>query len=556
MLESATGKPHSLRDAASRLPFTALVTLGISLATVYLLSLFRHAGTRVANAGPAELYAGAVLLIGFGLVFSYVRYDQFGKLLSTLTRWCSAGLAVLLLFEPPDLVLSFASADWQQNAVAQLFWPALLFAVLGYFRPSFVVFAATYLISVRYLITPISGFKGATLDIRYLVEMGQYLSMAAVALYVADRLLARNADAPNWFDRKGLEICIAFNAIAFHFGNYFWSGVAKLAAGPSIVSWIVENETETNIIMAMEKGVFLFAAWPLLVEVIYNVFAALRPFANAFVLVTQFLAIVAVFKRSWIILASLAYDALHIGLFILGGLFFWPWVWINVAVLLAVRNYAGKSIPMIAIASCVLVIVLGRVAGWNHFAYLAWYESNAVRSSWVEAVTEDNEAVRLPSSFFGTMSYTVSHGRIDYGERPGHYSASAWSAMPYSEFKKRQPCVPPADLAASRQSNELAERRLARSAMASSQDDELVRRFVRARHDQVMMRLDDDGRFNPYLRFHHHPSNPWLYPAYNQLDLRSVDHYRLVTQSVCLRMDGGTLDREVFFETTVPIDVH
>ncbi len=539
---------------AALLTTPALAALGLSLATVVVQSFVHAAVAATPRLGPFGLYGAAALLITFGAAFGCVRYGRFSPLFATLTRWCSAGLAVFLLFEPPDLVLAFEDGAWQLAAVERLYWPALAFAVLGFFRPSFVLFAASYIIAVRYLIEPITGYRGATLDIRYLVEMGQYLSICAVALFFAKYRFERSPEnAPRWLDLGTLELCIAFNAIAFHFGNYLWSGVAKLAAGPDITSWLLENPTEVNILLAIEKGAFVFAAWPNLTQAIYDGFSTLRPLSNAFVLVTQALAVVAVLRKYWIVLASLAYDALHIGLYLLGGLFFWPWVWINVAVLLAVRKHVARKIPAVAVASCVIVMVLGRPLDIAHFAYLGWYETNAVRSSYIEAQLDNGDWVRLPSAYFGTLSYSVSHGRIDYGPREGHYAASAWSAVPYHDFAARRGCVPPDEIAGESAAGKRD--RLVRADNAVAGEDELLTRFVRSRHAEVMTRLGDDGRYNPYLRIHHHPSNPLLYPEFNAVDMREVRRYRLVTESVCLSLEDGRLVRDRLASSSLLINL-
>jgi hypothetical protein len=344
---------------------------------------------------------------------------------------------------------------------------------------------------------------------------------------------------------RTLEICVGFNAIAFHFGNYFWSGVAKLAAGPTMMSWILENPTENNVLLALEKGVFVFGAWPDVTNFIYHGFSALRPFSNTFVLITQFLAIFAVLRRQWIIGASLAYDALHIGLYLIAGLFFWPWVWINVGVLLAVRSFSRETIPAVAKASCILVIALGGMLGWISFARLAWYESRAIRSPFFEVQAPHGEWLRVPISYFGSLSYTVSHGHMDTSRQSGHYVVSNWGAVPYNEFKRAQGCRNPTQFQV--ESPETQAEREAR--------EQLVTKFVRAQHRKVLTRVDENGWYNFYLRAHHHPTNPLLYRDFNRLDLRKVKSYRLVTQSVCLSLEGGHLKRQVFNQYVTEIHV-
>jgi hypothetical protein len=53
------------------------------------------------------------------------------------------------------------------------------------------------------------------------------------------------------------------------------------------------------------------------------------------------------------------------------------------------------------------------------------------------------------------------------------------------------------------------------------------------------------GPVSYYFRSHHHPSNPLLYPQFNELDLGKVTAYDLVVVSECLRMTPHGLDRRV-----------
>lgn len=521
----------------------ALILLAVSLATVFLQYLVRLGVHQSAELAAPGFHAAVLVQCAFGLGLSFVRYAELGGFLTTLTRSCALGLAVLLIAEPTDVTPSLTEAAWRHESLQHLYWPALAFAVLGYIRPSFIFLPAWYVITVRYSQVAFTGFSGGTLDIRYLVEMAQYLSLMTVALALARRWAA--LDQSRKLDDSALQYCIGFNAIAFHFGNYLWAGIAKIAAGPSVFSWTLENETETVILLALEKGTFLFAQWPALTEAVYQSFAAIRPAANAFVVLTQLFAVVAILRRRWMIIASLAYDALHVGLFLLQGLFFWPWVWINVAVLLAVRRLPDQAVPPVARVSSVLVMTLLGFAGWMQYSWLAWFESNAIRVPFLEVQAPEGDWARVPHSFFGTDSYGVSHSKIDNSVQPGHFTQAAWGGLPYDEFKRRAGCRNPAELPAQRPESD-AER---------ARREDLATRFVRARHREVLTRVDDEGRYNPYLRFHHHPSNPLLYAGFNQLDLRQVSTYRLVTQSVCLRLRNGRLERQVFSEYELKIDV-
>src|SRR5262245_6586465 len=517
--------------------------LAASLATIVVQCLVRLGTQQAATLDIVPFYGVAIAQCVFGLAFASVRYAELGPFLTALTRGCSLGLAFFLLVEPTDITLTLGDSAWRFSALNGLYYPAVAFAILGCLRPSFILFPACYVITVRYAMAGITGFQGATLDIRYLVEMAQYLSLTTVALVV----WKRNAGpGTKWMlERDALKYCLGFNAIAFHFGNYFWAGIAKVGAGPSVLSWSLENATENVILQAMEKGTFIFAQWPAVTEAIYQSYAAVRPFANAFVVLTQLFAVVAILRRRWTILASIAYDALHVGLYLLQGLFFWPWVWINVVVLQAMRRLPDDAVPPVARVSSVLVMTLCGFAGLMQFSWLAWFESNTFRLPFVEVQAPGGDWIRVPNSFFGTDSYSVSHGKIDVGVRAGQYTPSAWGGLPYEEFKRREGCQDPAGLPVAN----------AETPAERARREMLATRFLQARHREVLTRVDGEGRYNPYLRFHHHPSNPLLYGAFNQLDLRQVRNYRVVTQSVCLGLRDGRLQRRVMSEDDLVIDV-
>ena len=71
-----------------------------------------------------------------------------------------------------------------------------------------------------------------------------------------------------------------------------------------------------------------------------------------------------------------------------------------------------------------------------------------------------------------------------------------------------------------------------------------------------MERVDENGHYDTYLRSHHHPSNPWMYDAFNSLDLRKIKRYRLLTQSVCMSMSDGRLAERVIKEDSVNIEIN
>ena len=79
-----------------------------------------------------------------------------------------------------------------------------------------------------------------------------------------------------------------------------------------------------------------------------------------------------------------------------------------------------------------------------------------------------------------------------------------------------------------------------------------ISRFIRAHH---MKRLKATWPLSFYVRSHHHPSIPWLYHDFNNLDLATVTRYRVVVQSVCMKMVGGQVDEREIKRDEIYIDV-
>jgi hypothetical protein len=70
-----------------------------------------------------------------------------------------------------------------------------------------------------------------------------------------------------------------------------------------------------------------------------------------------------------------------------------------------------------------------------------------------------------------------------------------------------------------------------------------VGHFIRAHHAKMKVREELLGRNSFYFRSHHHPSNPYLFLDFNQLNMNEVAGYNLVVESVCHRMNRGKVEK-------------
>lgn len=463
--------------------------------------------------------------VGVALALHRVRYADFVPVLSICVRSSAFGLLVLLVLEPVDFTLANPAAAGAFQYVEVGYWFAVLVAGLSILRPSAVPAVAVYVASSRHLVEPISTLDLSMLDVRYMLDMALYLSVMGI-------LLTRIApSARGYFASPQRQEEVVFVAIGLHLGNYFWSALAKLSLGPEWWTWIFENSTYNVLLFSLQSGTLPIGAWPSLVSTVFEAQRALVVPLNAAILGFQLIAVVCVLHRTWLKAATYFYDLLHVGIWVLGGLFFWPWIWNNVTVLLAMRRLPG-AISTSAKAACCFTILLGApLWPFHQSAFLGWFDVADARQIYFEAVTPDG-AEKVPASFFLSHSYAVSHGYMDMVAHVGQFPHLRWgsSSHDYERLRTSGGCPAPVVTLDPGEAESAAEKtnRLDR-----------VARFVRAHHAKMLERQNAFGQGSFYWRLHHHPSNPLLFDGFNRLDLRNVTGYRLVVESVCHSLNEG-----------------
>ncbi|RYZ02958.1 MAG: hypothetical protein EON61_15690 [Alphaproteobacteria bacterium] len=475
-------------------------------------------------------------------IFHNVRYAEFSSLLRACTRASAIGLIAFLVIEAPDFSLANPEFADALTYVQIGYWVALACAVASLFRPAFIIPVAIYILSTRLLVGHISGLPISIIDIRYMLDMALYLAIFGIfAVRIAPML------GP-WFASPDRQSEIVGVAMGLHLANYFWSGIAKLAIGPTPWYWIFENQTSNQIPYTLESGILPIGHIPWLTQLSYDVMSFLNTPLNAAIVVVQLFAIICVLRVGWLKIASLLFDALHIGIYIFGGLFFWPWIWNNVTVWWAARSTGKAGLSNKTKLACIATMLLGFPAlNMNPAAWLAWYDVADARQIYFEAVKQDGTTIKVPSAFFITHSYSVSHGYMGYFPVDGQYEATPLaSTETLVRNEKSGDCVDPRTLPPEHKV-ETADERNNRQATLG--------RFLASHHAKMLDREASVGRGSWYVHAHHHPSNPFLYDQFNNLNLRDVVGYNLVLESDCLSLKNGKVQKKVVQRDTEYYDV-
>lgn len=529
MEPSAVSEPYVRPNRLSWSPAAAVCAF--TIASVWSLARVNDALTHFFRlSADNNVAVNAIPVLGsllLATLFIRTRYAHFVPIARLALRASALGLLVDMLVEPPDFTLANQAAAGAAQYITFFYVPCLLIGLLSLFRPSFVATLVVYIFSARVLAGPISTVGSSTLDIAFMLDMALYLCAFGIISLHADKFLGRVGLSGH---RTMIQETITYVSFGLHLSNYFWSGTAKLLIGPYPWTWIVENKTYNGLLFSIQNGTSPIGSEPWLVQIVYDVFSFLVMPMNFFIVAFQLLAIVCVFRLSWLRVTTTFYDLLHIGIYILGGLFFWQWIWNNFTILIAAtKERAGPSVY--AKGACVLVILLGYPPlPFQRAAWLAWFDVADARQIYFEAVGP-NGPVKVPSSFFLGHSYGVSHGYMDTVPHTGQYPHLRWwaSAKDYSRLLSSGSCPAPGPVDPS--TLETPEARQARL--------ERIQRFISAHHAKMLSRQDRFGLGSYYWRAHHHPSNPLLFSAFNNLDLHTVKSYNLIVESVCHSIENG-----------------
>ena len=264
---------------------------------------------------------------------------------------------------------------------------------------------------MRDLSGPITGFYFSNLDIRNVAEVLAFVGagFTLLAASMQSQTLGRLTGVDALVVRRAALIIFAIG-LGGHFGNYFYSAIAKLALDGGVFSWLFDNRLYDGAPGALERGTFPFALWPGVTQFTYDAMKALNLPLHLFSFAAQFAAIIAIFRRRWIVWLTVVYDIFHVIVYITFGLIFWKWIALNaiiLATLSAVPDAWWTRSTQLAGAASVL-------AGAIFFktATLAWYDSPGFMSVFFEAELESGERVRVPTTFFHSASYQVSQARF------------------------------------------------------------------------------------------------------------------------------------------------
>jgi hypothetical protein len=523
----------------------------ILIASIAGFAVSRHSMTHLGRA--SELWSSVAVLAAFVAAFGFmwVRYADISAALRITMRGIGIIVFAQVLFDALGPFPGPSNILFGDHGPTLYFRYAAIIGVvagtMALWRPSFLVPLFLYYVGWRELIGTLSGIAVSDtdylgmLDVGYFGTVGMLIVISVTSPWATDRFPLLRSLLPAGVGLEGTRNA-AFGliwacAVGAHLGSYLWSGAMKIrVGGDDPLTWILQNPTQTAIVLGLERGDNPLALWPGLLQSVWDGIVGGQPFVNAIVLGLQVLAPLAAVSASVLSTFCLLFDVFHVGVyFTLGALFFF-WIAVNLVIVAA-----AAALPRDGFTPA-MKIVMALTAVFGHYVfytnYLGWLDSGKLVSPQFYAVTHDNRAVLVPSNYFGIYSYTI---------------AQAAMYIPDDHFKFRLG-------GNSRDVKSWQDARYCDPQTVAHQDSGVTLGAVKSMvldTDRLMRRNPAVKNANLYYFYPHHMlPNPWVFTEFNSLRIDDIAAYDYVVESVCLSLKDGQLQRDVHKHSTFRIDLH
>ncbi|XAT60502.1 hypothetical protein GN278_06525 [Rhodobacteraceae bacterium Araon29] len=489
-----------------------------------------------------------------GLLGSYFKLQPSTKFFRFLFYSMVLICLFYILAAYPTLPSDIVNQEGRNWLSFKLYPTLSVFMCLGAFwRPTLLLVPICQIHWQKIQLWNMSGVHLSTTDYLTILEFGLLLVSGFLFVqFVALALRLKKGIQRNLFGRffektdeekvgqcqlSKLDI-IAYFAVCTHMGNYLHSGIKKLRLGDDPFSWIIESQTQfltvtTHVVGQLPitfGGNFFVNIYPFLENNIVVI--------NFTTVILQLLCVFCVFKINWIKLITIAYDLQHVIIFLLSGIFFWKWIWLNTTIILGLRylKTTALGVPLVLIGA--LLVVFSPLA--FSIATLGWFETRAFNKAHFKAHTADGSSFIVPSNYFGSFSLTAAQQGI---ARPfeGHFETSTLAnTQKRDTMLLAESCTLPTS---------------ERSKLANKKNTERMNNFIKNHHRYVLEKINEDGIWNYDLYPHHMWSNLASFNDFFELDKRKIVRYSYHVDSVCLSVINGVIEEKNVLSGSIEVEV-
>jgi len=503
-----------LRD--SSLPFVVLVG-----------SLALYVGARallltVAKEDPAACLWLELLTAAAAFFLRDVRYREVPEPLRLLARGIGAVVLIQVAFDASTLV--YAPASMRQGSDGIFYVDGMLLAaILGIAamaRPAFLLPLMAQYVMFRHQFNLLTGIDISETDYLSMLDVGEFCALGSLVVALVGRTLGMA-----WL-RPAAGLIWSW-AVGAHLGNYLVSAWTKIRAGGSDpLFWLLHNPTQTSILIGLERGDNPLAAWPWLVQAVWNGVTGAGVLLNGFVLGTQLAAPLAASHLRVLMALTLLYDLFHVGVYFTLGALFIFWIAVNLLVFESARTFDREQSFTPGMRLTLFVSVFA-----SHYlfytSHLGWLDGAKLSSPSIQAETRDGRRVAVPSVFFGIRSYSIAQTLMFAPD--GHFPVRiGGNSYNQTDWRDASVCGP---VTAEHQDTGTS---LTTVDVMIRETDAAMRRVPAVKNDNLY-----------YLYPHHMMANPLMFGEFNALSMDDIVGYHYVVDSVCLGLQDGRLTRDV-----------
>jgi hypothetical protein len=478
--------------------------------------------------GSNEALLWVMIAVFLALTVS-VRTSDLPSATATILKIMFAGFAIYLAFSltlPDNAGFGFMTDLRLRNR--QFFLPIL--CILGFWRPAFGVVAMMLAICERNTLGAWFGNSLSQTEFFTIVEVCVFLLIAAALLPIAKTWLGLSEIERPFSDGDRLATMTKMTllGISVHLSNYFYSGFAKILIGIYPISWVIAYHTENMILVHHEYGQLPLSLVSGLPQLAFDGFQHVVIALNATTFLGQLFALIAPLRIRWVVIVTAFYDVMHLIIFFVSGIFFYKWILLNIAIVVALGHSLkvklDHRVKFMSVGMVIAAPILFNVAD------LAWFDIRTLNHERVYAVLDDNTEIEVPSNYWGTFSIHYAQQR-----RLPKFSSNLFPPR----YGKTQ------DQSAAGAVDGCQTALAAADSSSQPLPDPGVVEHILSHHQYVLSHLDAAGRIDYDFYPHHIWSMPWEYSAFSGLDKRRIRAYKIVVEAVCLVVDNGDFTRKV-----------
>jgi hypothetical protein len=202
--------------------------------------------------------------------------------------------------------------------------------------------------------------------------------------------------------------------------TYVHAGLSKMAIGPELTTWLLDNPTSNILVSAYQNGNWLGHLSPSQVIDIAGFLSKIDVVNNGYTLIAEVGAALVLLDRRVARLFLGACALLHLGIVMTAGIFFWKWIIVDIAMIWYAGSLWKWGVPDVSVGKlqAVALAALTFAFAMTHFKttgiLFAWWDTQHTQFFSYEVETESGERYSLDARYFTPYDIMFVQSRFYY----------------------------------------------------------------------------------------------------------------------------------------------